>query len=344
MKAKLTALILSLAVTAACIPFISGCKYSTDYTLNAGEDGEKYYTLRVSGFSNKLKGTFEIPEYYGEGDDRAPVKEIAQEGLANTGITKLIIPKTVEVIGLAAFAYNYSLKEVSFAEGSTLGVIPRGAFGYCAALTQINVPETVTNIDALAFVNCQRLAELDFSENLKTIGDCAFEGCSALESVSFPETLEKIGNMAFYKSGLTEVTVPDGVRDVEKTETDGDGKPVTVTEYGLGYAAFHSCEKLLKASVGSGITVLRSGVFGYCTALKEVRLTQSLKKIEGAYFIDGKLECGHAFHNDKALEEVYFDGGKAQWEAIEKVMDSVTVQMATYDNSALTRATIHYAQ
>ena len=342
MKSKLTALILTLLICAACLPLFSGCNAKTTYTLNVGEDGEKYYTLSVSGFTNKIKGTFEIPEYYGEGEDKAPVKEIADEGLSGTGITKLVIPKTVETIGVAAFAYNYSLKEVTFAGGSELNEIPRGAFGYCNALTEITIPQTVESIEPLAFVNCERLSSVAFPDNLKKIGDGAFEGCTKLESVSLPQTLEKIGNMAFYKTGLTEITIPDSVRDTETEKTGDDGKTITEIEYGIGYAAFHTCEKLVKATVGSGIKYLRSGVFGYCTALKEIYLPASLKKIEGAYYIDGKLECGHAFHSDKELADIYFAGSKAEWEAVEKDMEAVTVQNVTYDNSALTRAKLHY--
>lgn len=344
MKSKLTALILSLAILSACVPLFSGCKVKTSYTLTVGEDGEKYYTLSVSGFSGGLKGAFEIPEYYGEGENRAPVKEIADEGLSGTGITKLVIPATVEIIGVAAFSYNYSLKEAVFAEGSAITEIPRGAFAYCSALTEITVPQSVESIQPLAFVNCERLASAALPEKLKSIGGGAFEGCLGLEKIALPQTLEKIGDMAFYKTGLTEITVPDGVRDIVTEKTDADGKTVTETEYGLGYAAFHTCEKLVKATVGSGISVLRPGVFGYCTALKEIYLPAGLKKIEGAYYIDGKLECGHAFHNDKALKDVYFAGSRAEWDAVEKDMQSATVQNVTYDNSALTRAKLHCAR
>ena len=130
---------------------------------------------------------------------------------------------------------------------------------------------------------------------------------------------------------------------MEREEVGEDGKIVKVTDYGLGYAAFHSCTSLEKAEVGKGITVLRSGVFGYCTALKEIYLPENLKKVEGAYYKNGNLECGHAFHSDEALTDIYFAGSEEKWEAVEKVMTPIKEQGTVYDNSALNRAQKHFA-
>ena len=305
----------------------------------------KYYVLSVSGFTNNIKGEFEIPEYYGEGDNRAPVKEVAQEGLSGTGITKLIIPKTVEKLGNAAFAYNYNLREVVFRDGCSLTELSRGAFGYCRSIDKITVPDSVKTIGARAFLDCENLSGVTLPENLEVLDGGAFQGCKKIVNITLPETLKKIGDLAFYNCGaLKDITIPDSVADVERTEEGEDGKPVTVTDCGLGYGAFHSCVSLERAEVGKGITVLRSGVFGYCTSLKEVYLPENLKKIEGAYYVNGKLECGHAFHNDEALSDIYFAGSEDKWEAVEKIMTPVKEQGAVYNNSALTRAEKHFAK
>lgn len=345
MKRKFTALIITALICLACLPAFSGCKAKTNYTLATDADGNKYYILSASGFTNNIKGEFEIPEYYGEGEDRAPVKEVAQEGLSSTGITKLIIPETVEKLGNAAFAYNYNLREVVFKGDGALSELSRGAFGYCRSIDKITLPDSVKTVGALAFLNCENLSEVTLPQNLEAIGDGAFQGCKKIENITLPQTLKKIGDLAFYNcEGLKQISIPDTVADVEREEQGEDGKPVTVIEYGLGYGAFHSCVSLEKAEVGSGITVLRSGVFGYCISLKEIYLPENLKKIEGAYYINGKLECGHAFHNDEALTDIYFAGSEQKWEAVEKEMTPVKEQGATYDNSALTRAEKHFAK
>lgn len=344
MKRKLTALIITALICLACVPLFSGCNAKTNYTLATDENGEKYYILSVSGFTNNIKGEFEIPEYYGEGEDRAPVKEVAQEGLSSTGITKLVIPATVEKLGNAAFAYNYNLREVVFKDDCKLTELPRGAFGYCRSIKNITLPNLVKTVGALAFLECEVLSEVTLPENLEVIGDGAFQGCKKIENITLPETLKKIGDLAFYNcEALKQISIPDGVADVEREEVGEDGKIIKVTDYGLGYAVFHSCTSLEKAEVGKGITVLRSGVFGYCTSLKEIYLPENLKKVEGAYYINGKLECGHAFHNDEALTDIYFAGSETQWEAVEKVMTPIKEQGTVYDNSALNRAQKHFA-
>ncbi len=337
MKRKFTAVILTLLICLAVLPVFSGCKAETNFTLKSGEDGD-YYSFSLSGYTGSFKGEYEIPSEH----DGLPVKEIEDEGLSNSGITKLVIPETVEKIGVAAFSYNYNLREVVFKDGSNLKKLPRGTFGYCRTLRSITLPESVESVGALAFYACESLSEVALPEGLKLIGERAFEGCFALKGIALPQNLERIGALAFYNSALEEVTIPDSVKDVEVTEEGEDKKPVTKIQNGLGYGAFHSCTKLKKAVVGSGITVLASGVFGYCTALEEVYLPSGLKSIEGAYYIDGAFECGHAFHNNKNLKDVYFAGSKQQWEAVKINNDKVNVQGADYDNSALTKATVHY--
>lgn len=337
-KTKSVAILTALLIAVLCIPIMSGCKADKKFTLKYDGNGDKYYSFSLSGYTSSLKGEYEIPSYYGEGEDRAPVSEIETEGLAYTQITKLTIPDTVTKIGVAAFSYNYNLREVVFEEGSKITELERGVFGYCRALESVIIPESVTSIGALAFLNCEQLKSATLPAGLKEIGESAFQGCGSLSAITLPEGLLKIGDTAFYNSGLEEVTVPDSVRDTVIETTDGEGKPVTKTEYGLGFGAFHSCTKLKKAIVGGGVTVLQSGAFGYCTALEEVYLPSSLKTVQGARYENDKLVSGHAFHNDEALARVYFSGSESEWNGIEIINDKVTSQGATYDNKALDRA------
>lgn len=347
----MVAAFLAVVLCVMCLPLLSGCKAGLVYTLNTDEEGNKYYVLSSSGFASSLKGELEIPEYYGEGENYAPVTEIAQQGLAGTAYTKITVPETVKTIGVAAFSYDYSLKEVVFADGIEIEEIPQGAFGYCESLQKIVVPDSVKSIGYMAFYECENLSSVILPEGLEIIYAEAFEGCQALGEITLPQTLTTIGSLAFYTSGLTEIVIPDSVRDIEitltdengDTQLDDDGNPVTSVMYGLGYAAFHTCESLTKAVVGSGVTVLRSGVFGYCPALKEIYLPAGLEEVEGAYYVESSFYYGHPFHNDTALTDVYYAGTEEQWKALLKKVDDTSVSSngATYDNSALLNAQIH---
>ena len=158
--------------------------------------------------------------------------------------------------------------------------------------------------------------------------------CENLEEVTLPQTLETIGIQAFNYTGLKEITIPKNVKD---TETE-DGKI-----FGIGYAAFHTCEKLKVAKIEAQITEIPAGAFGYCPVLETLYLPKTLKKIDGAYYnSDEKFIYGHAFHYNTGLKDIYFAGSAAEWNAVAVENEKVTVQTAEYDNSAIKNATMHY--
>ena len=337
MKRKITALILSALVCAMCIPFTAGCSADTGYTLKTDENGEKYYSARCSGNTAFLSGELEISAYYGEGDERYPVKEIEAEGFVSTLITKVTIPATVTKVGTAAFSFNNYLKEVVFEEGSQLTATSQGMFGYCPKLKEISLPDSVKQIGYMSFYECSELESVKMTK-VERILASAFENCAVLESATLPKTLTSIGIRAFAYTAIKEVVIPDGVRNI------GEGKDMIPA---IGYAAFHSCTQLESAVVGVGVTEIDAGVFGYCTALKKITLPATLEKIEGARYTEaGEFYCGHAFHSDTALTDIYFGGTAEQWNTLKTNIDNkaVTYNGSNYENEALFRATVHCSE
>ena len=327
MKKRIFAAVLAACALLFSVPFISGCSAGVKYELN--EDGASY-TISVKGFIGAFKGEFEIPETYsaGEGEPEYPVTAVADKGFSGTRITKIMVPASIKELGVGAFFSCDNLKEVVFAEESQIENIYNGTFLNCRALETINLPQTV-----------------------KLIYPQAFSGCTALKSIELPQNIERIGYMAFHNSGLEEIEIPERVVDVEKPDLDENGEQkkddsghlLTVTEYGLGYAAFHTCVKMKKAVVKAKIETLRNGVFGYCTALEDIYLPETLKEIEGALMYNGSLFCGHPFHHDKSLKNIYFAGTEEQWKAVKidnnKVVDKYN---EPYDNSAVEKAEKHF--
>lgn len=334
MKKKIYAVILIIALCLLCLPAFSGCKAQREYILKTDGEGDEYYSVKCAGFTSSFKGDLVIPESY----NGVPVKEIEQEGFSGTNITSVTIPASVEIIGDAAFAHCYQLKKVTF--GGDLTEIPRGMFGFCQSLRALEIPETVEKIGVAAFMHCEKLNGINLPDRLARIEDEAFEYCYSLTDVTLPDALAYIGERAFYNAGLKSIVIPDGVADV--LTADEDGK--IVTERALGYGAFHTCLSLESATVGSGITVLPAGTFGACSALKEVKISASLKAVEGAAYKDGKLYSGHAFFGCSALENVYFTGTAEQWNALKNNVDNKSVKEnnVTYNNSALLNAAVHY--
>lgn len=330
MTAIISAAVLSLA---ACAPAFSGCAGDrVEFTLS--EDGGKHYIVSCSGIGHA--GEYEIPSYYGEGENYAPVTVIAEDGFASTKFSKIRIPETVTEIGAAAFSFCHSLKTVEFAGGISLKNFSYAMFGQCDNLQEIKIPDSVTELDRLVFYGCSSLSAVTMP-SVEVIGARAFEECAALESITLPPTLTTIGTKAFYLAGLKSVEIPDSVHDIRTA----DGESET-TVRGLGYASFEGCLNLESAKIGNGTEIISSGAFGYCRNLKEVYIPLSVKEIEGAYYEDGVFRCGHAFYGNSALTDIYYGGTEEQWSNIRIEIKSVYENGMTMDNGALTRAEKHF--
>ena len=73
--------------------------------------------------------------------------------------------------------------------------IAEKTFSHCS-ITEVFIPEGVTNIEADAFRSCTELTCISLPESLKTIGDNAFSNCGT-ESLKVPDGVNKIGKGAF---------------------------------------------------------------------------------------------------------------------------------------------------
>lgn len=142
-----------------------------------------------------------------------------------------------------------------------------------------------------------------------SIGDSVFEGHAELVTIVIPEGIVKIGKRAFADcTGLTGLALPDSVRIIDDraflncssiTELD------LVGINSLGEYVFASCTSLHTVHVD--IYGWLRGTFRGCSALKNVTIEQ------------GNLSGIHeaTFTGCDQLEEITFNGTKAEWLKIE---------------------------
>lgn len=101
------------------------------------------------------------------------LKEIGKCAFAETAITAIKLPETLETIGEAAFIYT--------------------------KLTEIVIPASVKTMADGTFIECENLEKVEFKgDKLKTIGSNTFQDCTALKEIQWPTSLEEIGDVAFW--------------------------------------------------------------------------------------------------------------------------------------------------
>ena len=88
-----------------------------------------------------------------------------------------------------------ALKNVTLPD--TLTNIGTGTFNGCASLEKIDLPAGLTEIGKEAFNGCESLKEAIIPDGVTEIPSYAFTGCLALEKVELPEGITSIGEYAF---------------------------------------------------------------------------------------------------------------------------------------------------
>jgi hypothetical protein len=104
------------------------------------------------------------------------------------------------------------------------------AFAYCSALTELEIPSTVTTIGTSAFRYCSQLATLAIPSGVVTIGLMAFAYCSALMELEIPSTVAAIGvGFIWACSALRRLKIPSDYQTTEP-RLENEFKDVTKVE------------------------------------------------------------------------------------------------------------------
>ncbi|MCM1437921.1 MAG: leucine-rich repeat domain-containing protein [Roseburia sp.] len=206
-------------------------------------------------------------------------------------LEKVVLPATLNVLATDAFRSCHSLKEISVDKanpefyvknnclietdtkvlrvGTTQSVIPDDgsvtkigayAFGGRVGLTEIIIPDTVTEIGADGFWACS-FSKLEIPSSVKSIGEDAFLYCDDLVTLKLNEGLETILYSAFrYCSALREVEIPSSVTDISNY-------------------AFDSCTSLSSVKLNEGVIYIHYNAFSY-TAITELNIPASTTTID----------------------------------------------------------------
>ena len=200
---------------------------------------------------------------------------------------------------------GYSVKEgtriicnYAFSDCSSLSniVIPDSVtdigdyvFFHCRSLSNIVIPDSVTDIGEGAFSDCRSLSNIVIPDSVTDIGKSAFSGCSSLSNIVIPDSVTDIGDDAFFHcSSLSNIVIPDSVTDI------GEGAflycsslsniviPNSVTD--IGDYAFSYCSSLSNIVIPDSVTDIGNFAFSRCCSLSEIVIPSSVTSIGNRAF------------------------------------------------------------
>ena len=190
----------------------------------------------------KLVEYGELVAYNGKGGDVVipeGVTEIYANGIFDDNITTLVFPTTMHTVMDSVFEGQSKLTKVVFQSRVFLG--------------------------EFAFSDCNKLKTVVLPEGFTGIGYSNFSGCSSLKTLKLPSTLKRIDSGAFSDSGISDITLNEGLEYIN------DG-------------AFSHCNGLKEITLPASLEGVYSGAFENCSNLKTVTILNPKTSLEGGVF------------------------------------------------------------
>ncbi|MCR5288103.1 MAG: leucine-rich repeat protein [Saccharofermentans sp.] len=107
---------------------------------------------------------------------------------------------TLTISGSGTIQMPYGVNgfsKIVFAPGSKITCIGKKCFFDCDLITQVILPDTVTEIGQEAFNSCEDLEYVYLPSGLERIGQEAFDGCDELAFIKVPKSVKRMGSWAF---------------------------------------------------------------------------------------------------------------------------------------------------
>lgn len=208
--------------------------------------------------------------------------------------------------------------------------ITENGFKDCSKITEVVLPDTVTEIGKKAFSGCSSMESINIPDGVEIIGAAAFNECTSLTGISIPDAIESIGDLAFCGCWrINEFSLPDKVIDLGNNILFNSGyyKNVDNWDGNALYAGKHLIihpDISLSGHLTTGVFTLREGTItiadeGVGGRLSGVNIPDSLKRIGREAFRSSSLKSivipegveyigERAFYYSSALTDIKLPG------------------------------------
>lgn len=266
-------------------------------------------------------------------DATVPQSFTGEFGNGKGHIEELILPENLAVIKPGAFDGFSSLRTIDIPGGVT----SVSGFGGCTSLSEIHLPESLTEIGDDAFRDCTRVTEIDIPKAVARIGNRAWMNCKTLAKLEVPDAVKKMSAGVFDGSGL----LGDGYYTKNGKWLWGVPKnvrrfvmPDTVTNVAPDLFAYD--KELREIVLSPKLKAIPEGMFQSCSKLKRVVIPGSVKRIDrlGFYACKGletveiprsvKLDQ-MAFHGNERLHLIWMDGDTRTLDARDYRRETLTI-------------------
>lgn len=160
------------------------------------------------------------------------LETIGERCFTGTNISISYLPSSITAMG--DWVFSGCTKITSMSLPSHMSRIPEGTFSGCSSLSKVTLPPAVKTIERYAF-NSTALTEVILPNTVTELGSYAFDNCSDLKTVSLSDGMTEMPYLGFWNcTALESVFIPASITEFNKPFS---GKYPNMTIYGFAGSA-----------------------------------------------------------------------------------------------------------
>lgn len=249
-----------------------------EWEIEIVNEADKTCVINKIKQSNVKDNILRIPDYIKRNGEKYKVIGNNYNIIGETiEINKIIMPETYESVEWLGEINN--LKELYICDGAS--VTSYSACSY-RNLEKIRLPNTLITIGGACFNGCKKLKEINIPESVQQIDQQAFIG-SGITEITIPKSVNKLGKLIFQDCGslksvifLNQIAIlPEGT--FTNSSVESISFPINLEEIDKG--SFSSASRIEKIDVPNTVKKIGAYAFSSDNSLKKVRIPNSVNEI-----------------------------------------------------------------